>query len=47
MFYEIGHIYERYEGEFKNDKFNGKGILYFKNQLKFEGEFKDGDYVCI
>jgi len=39
MYFEFG---DRYEGEFKNDKPNGRGILYFSNGLKFEGEFKDG-----
>ena len=31
----------RYEGEFSNNKINGKGKYYFKNGNKYEGEFKD------
>ena len=34
-----------YEGEYKNDKFNGKGILHYQYgstpNTKYEGEFKD------
>ena len=32
-----------YEGEFKNNKQNGKGILvYSEGKCKFEGDFVDG-----
>ena len=32
----------KYDGEFKNNKWNGTGILYDKNGRKeYEGEFKD------
>ena len=31
----------RYEGEFKKDKREGKGIMYFKNGSKYEGEWKN------
>ena len=36
-------IYEdgKYEGEFKNDLRNGKGIMYYKNGNKYEGEWKN------
>ena len=30
-----------YEGEFKKDKREGKGIMYFKNGNKYEGEWKN------
>jgi len=31
-----------YEGEFKNEKFNGQGKLFYLNKMKYEGGFKDG-----
>ena len=32
----------RYEGEVKNGKPEGKGILYCKNGNRYEGDFKNG-----
>ena len=32
----------RYVGEFKDDKFNGKGTLTFSNGEKYVGEWKGG-----
>ena len=34
--------YGRYEGEMKEDKPDGKGIIYYNNGDKFEGELKEG-----
>ena len=31
-----------YKGEFKNNKVNGKGILYYSDGYRFEGNFSDG-----
>ena len=33
---------ERYEGEFDNDKYNGKGTVYFQDGTKFTGVWEDG-----
>lgn len=33
-----------YEGSFKKNKFEGQGILSFKNGDKYQGYFKDGLY---
>ena len=48
----FGHLSElKYEGEFKNGKYNGKGKLYETGSItpsdepQFEGEFKDGKYI--
>ena len=38
------HIGERYEGEFKNDKLNGKGIFYFKDGKKENHVYEDDRY---
>ena len=32
----------RYEGEFKNDKYHGKGVYYWLSGRRFEGNLKDG-----
>ena len=32
----------RYEGEFKDDKMDGKGIYSWPSGNSFEGEFKNG-----
>jgi hypothetical protein len=32
----------KYVGEFKNDEFEGKGILTEKDGSTYEGQFKDG-----
>jgi hypothetical protein len=38
----------KYEGSFKNEKYDGKGILTYKDfsgsEAKYEGEFKNGQY---
>ena len=40
--YKYGEIYI---GQFKNDKFHGKGVLYYKkNKTKYEGDFFEGKY---
>ena len=31
-----------YAGEFNNDQPNGKGVLYFQNESRFEGNFVNG-----
>lgn len=31
-----------YEGDFKNNMPNGKGVLYFENGSMYKGEFKNG-----
>ena len=36
MFYDNG---ERYEGEFKNSKKNGKGIMYYNDGGRYEGDW--------
>lgn len=40
--YKLGKLY--YDGEFKNNQRDGKGIVYFENSdsIKYKGEFKDG-----
>ena len=44
LFYESG--YKEYEGEFKDDKYEGKGILYFErnNKIFYEGNFIQGEF---
>ena len=37
MYYNSG---DRYEGEWKNDKREGKGIYYYKSGSRYEGEYK-------
>ena len=32
---------DKYIGEWKDDKFEGKGIFYCNNGSKYNGEFKD------
>lgn len=34
-----------FEGEFRNDQFNGKGVYYFADGEKLVGEFKDGQHM--
>ena len=34
-----------YEGEFKEDKYNGLGILYENGNILYEGEFKNGHFM--
>ena len=36
---------DKYEGDFKNDVRDGKGIMYCYNGDKFEGEWKNDDFV--
>ena len=38
MIYNNG---DKYEGGFKNDLKEGKGIYYYNNGNKYEGEFKN------
>ena len=38
MYYNNGEIYEGY---WKNDKFEGKGIYYYNNGNKYDGEWKN------
>ena len=33
---------EKYDGEWKNDKYEGKGIYYYKNGDRYEGDWKNG-----
>ena len=40
MYYNNGN---RYEGDFKNDKFEGKGIFYFDRE-PFKGVIYEGDW---
>ena len=39
----MGNFWEKYEGNFKEDKFEGTGKLYLTNGEVYEGEFKDGN----
>ena len=32
---------DKYKGEFKNDKQEGKGVMIWNNGDKYEGEFKN------
>ena len=32
----------KYEGDFRNGKPEGKGIMYFKNGDRYEGDYKNG-----
>ena len=36
---------KKYEGDWKNDKKEGKGILYYNNGTKQEGEWQDNELV--
>ena len=36
-----------YIGYFKDNKYNGKGILYSNRQIKYEGNFHNGEYNGI
>ena len=40
-YYEDGSI--KYEGEFLDDEYNGKGKLYYSNGDYYEGQFKHGE----
>ena len=35
---------DKYEGQFKDDKYHGQGTKIYSNGDKYEGEFKDGKY---
>ena len=39
--YFIGMMVNRYEGDFKNDKSEGKGIIYYNSGNRYEGDFKN------
>ena len=32
---------KRYEGDYKNDKREGKGIMYWNDGARYEGDFKN------
>ena len=34
-----------YIGKFQNNKFNGQGVLTFKNGEKWEGKWKDDEFL--
>ena len=34
----------KYDGEWKDDKKNGRGVYTFANGNKYDGEWKDGDF---
>ena len=36
---------DRYEGDLKNDKIEGKGICYYNNGNRQEGEWKKDIYI--
>ena len=42
MFYENG---DRYEGDFKDNKKEGKGIMHYKNGKKKKGDWKDDELL--
>lgn len=33
---------DKYDGEFKDDTYNGHGVYDWANDTKYDGEFKDG-----
>ena len=42
-YYKNGNL--KYDGEFLNGEYNGKGILYYENgEKKYDGEFLNGEY---
>ncbi len=44
-FTEYSGKYLFYDGEEKDNLYDGKGTLYFENgQIKYKGEFKNGEY---
>jgi hypothetical protein len=34
----------KYDGEWKDDKYHGKGLLIFPDGRKYEGEFSEGKF---
>jgi len=40
--YYFAESEKKYEGEFYENQFEGKGVLSFKNGQKYDGEFKNG-----
>ncbi len=38
MYYKNGSLYQ---GDYQNDKREGKGLIYYKNGDKNEGDFKN------
>ena len=41
------HIFFRYEGDFAQGKFSGKGRFFFDNLDRYEGEFTDSRFVVF
>ena len=41
IFFKNGN---KYEGNFDDDKINGKGIFYYNNGNKYNGNFKNGKF---
>ena len=39
MYYNNG---DRYEGDYRNSKKEGKGIYYYNDGSRYEGDFKNG-----
>ena len=33
---------DRYEGDWKIDKYEGKGIYYYSSESRYEGDFRNG-----
>lgn len=40
--YECIFELDRFEGEWRDGKKNGQGVMYFNNGDSYEGEWKDG-----
>ena len=36
--------YSIFKGDWKNDKFDGKGIFYFNDGERYEGDFKNNKF---
>ena len=44
MYYNNG---DRYEGDFKNDILEGKGIYYFNDGNRMMGDYSDGEPIGL